>query len=300
MHKNELNKIEIYNFKSIKALTLTLDDLNIFIGPNGAGKSNFIGVFKFLNKIINKQLQIYTAEVGGADSILYFGRKSSEELKIKLSFSNYTHEYEINLLPSNEDNFFFGHELVWLHDKKRNPSPYRLSLGSGQNESKLPDSKNKILIPKHAISIIKNWKLYHFHDTSDSAKIKQTCDLEDNQTLQPNAGNLAAFLFKIKEKHPDNFLNIEDTIKLAAPFFEGFNLQPSRLNEGKIKLEWKEKGSDDYFNASALSDGTLRFMCLATLLLQPELPSTIILDEPELGLHPYAITVLADLLRAAA
>ena len=142
-------------------------------------------------------------------------------------------------------------------------------------------------------------KLYHFHDTSDSAKIKQTCDLEDNQILQPDAGNLAAFLFKIKEKNPDNFSNIEDTIKLAAPFFEGFNLQPSRLNEEKIKLEWKEKGTDDYFNASSLSDGTLRFMCLATLLLQPELPSTIILDEPELGLHPYAITVLADLLRAA-
>jgi predicted ATPase len=103
----------------------------------------------------------------------------------------------------------------------------------------------------------------------------------------------------MQEKQRDHFNNIRDTIRQVAPFFDEFRLQPSKLNESKIKLEWKEKGSDAYFNASSLSDGTLRFICLATLLLQPELPSMVLLDEPELGLHPAAVTLLADLLASA-
>jgi predicted ATPase len=98
------------------------------------------------------------------------------------------------------------------------------------------------------------------------------------------------------------YRNIVETIRLVAPFFDDFVLRPSPLNPDKIRLEWREKGSDAYFNAHALSDGTLRFISLATLLLQPpdQLPTTILLDEPELGLHPYAINVLGGLLRSTA
>ncbi|MCP4022164.1 MAG: AAA family ATPase [Desulfobacteraceae bacterium] len=146
---------------------------------------------------------------------------------------------------------------------------------------------------------LKKWKLYHFHDTSENARVRQTCDLEDNRFLHPDARNLAAFLYRLEKKHPEHFENIRDAVRMAAPFFDRFSLEPSQLNQERIRLEWKEKGSDDYFNAAMLSDGTLRFMCLAALLLQPVLPPVIILDEPELGLHPYGISVLAGLLQAA-
>jgi predicted ATPase len=142
--------------------------------------------------------------------------------------------------------------------------------------------------------------VHHFQDTSVSAKVKQTGDLADNTYLRPDAGNLAAFLYRLQEKQPFAFRAIEDTVRMAAPFFGRFNLQPDRLNPSKIRLEWQEKGSDTYFDAHALSDGTLRFISLATLLLQSPLPTTILIDEPELGLHPYSITVLASLLHAAA
>src|SRR5580698_4908813 len=104
----------------------------------------------------------------------------------------------------------------------------------------------------------------------------------------------------MQQKRPGHFENIQDTLRQIAPFFQEFRLAPSKLNESKIRLEWKEKGSDAYFDASSLSDGTLRFICLATLLLQPELPTVVLLDEPELGLHPAAVTLLADLLKSAA
>src|SRR5208283_1837977 len=132
------------------------------------------------------------------------------------------------------------------------------------------------------------------------AAVKGTADVEDNRYLRPQAENLAAFLYWMQQRQPDHFANIQDTLRQIAPFFEEFRLAPSKLNESKIRLEWKEKGSDAYFNASSLSDGTLRFICLATLLLQPELPKVVLLDEPELGLHPAAISLLADLLSSTA
>jgi predicted ATPase len=142
-------------------------------------------------------------------------------------------------------------------------------------------------------------RVYHFHDTSDTAAVKVPGELEDNRVLRSQAENLAAFLYWMQQKKPDHFASIQDTLRQIAPFFDEFRLAPSKLNENKIRLEWKEKGSDAYFNASSLSDGTLRFICLITLLLQPELPPVILLDEPELGLHPSAIGIVADLLKAA-
>ena len=92
------------------------------------------------------------------------------------------------------------------------------------------------------------------------------------------------------------------TVQRVAPFLHDFHLEPFRRNPKGIKLEWIHKSSDDYFDASALSDGTLRFICLSTLFLQPLAyrPSVILVDEPELGLHPYAITMLANLIKTAA
>jgi len=140
----------------------------------------------------------------------------------------------------------------------------------------------------------------HLHDTSVSAPMKQTSNIADNRFLRADASNLAAFLYRLQEKQEVYYRNIEETLQQVAPFFNGFKLAPSVLNPDKIRLEWEEKGSDTYFSAAALSDGTLRFICLSTLLLQPELPSLILIDEPELGLHPAAIQVLAGLLESAA
>jgi predicted ATPase len=297
----KLDKIQVENFKSIRSLSLSLNALNVFIGANGSGKSNFIGLFKFLNRVINKQLQTYTGESGGADTILHFGRKRSDHLEIHLAFAHETNGYNFKLVPTAEDRFVFSDERVWFHDKSRYDQPYSELLGSGQAESKLADyaEGRSSRVAGYVISDLKSWKLYHFHDTSDSAKVKQTGDVSVSRVLQADAGNLAAFLYRLKQTHPQHYRNIEDTIRLVAPFFQEFHLEPSATNQQKIIFEWKEAGSDKYFNAFSLSDGTLRFICLTTLLLQPQLPSVVILDEPELGLHPYAITILANLLRAA-
>ena len=132
--------------------------------------------------------------------------------------------------------------------------------------------------------------------------MKKTADLNDNRFFRPGGANLAPFLYYLREKHESSYSLIRRTVQRVAPFFDDFVLAPQRLNEDKIRLEWQHKGTDAYFDAASLSDGSLRFIALATLLLQPESlrPSVILLDEPELGLHPYAITMLASLLKQAA
>ncbi|MDI6792975.1 MAG: AAA family ATPase [bacterium] len=295
----KLDYIDVRNFKSIRELKLDLKPLNVFIGANGAGKSNFIRVFKFLNQIVEGNLQTYTGVSGGADRILYFGRKNSEHLSFTLSFDGGVTGYKCVLAPTAEDNFIFEEESVWFHVKSKYPTHYDEYIGGGYPETSLPKKISTSRVAQHVFSDLRSWKLYHFHDTSDSARLKQTGDIEDNFILQPDARNLAAFLYRLQEKHPDHFENIQDAVRLVAPFFDRFNLHPSRLNEQKIRLEWKEAGNDAYFNGSSLSDGSLRFMCLAALLLQPTLPSVILLDEPEIGLHPYAIAVLSGLLQQA-
>lgn len=293
-----LKKLEIKGFKSIRSLNLELKRLNILIGANGSGKSNFIATFKFINQIINQNLEFFVAKSGGANTILHFGQKTTQQLEFYFEFS--PNIYQIILEVTADGKLIFADERVYFQSPDYE-QPYSQSLGKGHYESKLIKTvaNSKIAsISDYVLSAIKSWKVYHFHDTSDTALIKQNVDLDDNDSLKQDGSNLAAYLYLLRETERNFYNNIVDTISLVAPFFDDFNLQPNRLNQSKIKLEWREKGSDNYFDANALSDGTLRFMSLATLLLQPpdKLPQIILLDEPELGLHPYAVVILADLL----
>jgi predicted ATPase len=295
-----LEKLTIKNFKSIREQTLALGRLNVFIGGNGCGKSNLIEVFRFLREIVNQNLAGYTGTKGGADTLLHFGRKRSPEMAFLLEFGegDTSNAYEVKLRGTDEDSLIILQEMAYYHERKKYPQPYHRGVSSVSKESKLKEVNH--ICARQVMGDLDSYRVYHFHDTSDSAAVKGTGDLEDNRVLRPQADNLAAFLYWMQQKQPDHFANIRDTVRQIAPFFEEFRLAPSKLNENKIRLEWKEKGSDAYFNASSLSDGTLRFICLATLLLQPQLPAVVLLDEPELGLHPAAVTLLADLLGSSA
>jgi predicted ATPase len=197
-----------------------------------------------------------------------------------------------------DDRLIFSEESCWFFHGVYT-SEHQQPLGSGHQESRLPETAKKYPVAKYVHDGLTSWKVYHFHDTSDSAHVKNTGAINDDLYLRPDAG-LAAFLYRLKKTKSAHYEMIRDTIRLVAPFFDDFILRPRPENENTIQLEWRERGSDYPFLAHHLSDGTLRFMCLATLLLQPDLPSTILIDEPELGLHPYAINVLGSLMRSAA
>jgi predicted ATPase len=298
----QLESITIKGFKSISLIEkLKLGAINIVIGSNGSGKSNFIGVFSFLHAIKEGRLQDYVAKAGGSNKILHFGSKVTDTLNIRISFQNDTNQYSIVLEPTEADDLIPTSETAYFWNKTNYPAgPVGYALpreGKEAGISKQPNSKPAAYVKDH----LDRWRVYHFHDTSASSPMKTTADVNDNRYLRPDGSNLAGFLYYLQEKHAVSYDLIRRTVQRVAPFFEDFILAPQKLNPEKIRLEWRHKGSDDYFDASSLSDGTLRFIALSTLFLQPESyrPSVILVDEPELGLHPYAITLLASLIKQA-
>jgi predicted ATPase len=300
----ELDTITVKGFKSIASIEkLKLGAINVVIGPNGSGKSNFIGVFSFLHEIREGRLQDYVIKAGGADKVLHFGAKVTNTLRIRVSFQDGPEQYQygIDLEPTAADELVPETEVVLFWDKAQDPDgPSGMGLSRVGKEAGIsaPQSSG---IEGYVRRQIGRWRLYHFHDTSSTSPMKKTADVNDNRYLRPDGSNLAAFLYYLREKHETSYSLIRRTVQRVAPFFDDFQLEPQKLNPEKIRLEWRHKGSDAYFDAPSLSDGTLRFIALATLFLQPGSyrPSVILVDEPELGLHPYAITMLASLVKQA-
>lgn len=291
-----VRSLTISGYKSIRNLeNFPLTNLNVLIGANGAGKSNFIGIFKLLNEMYEQQLQVYVQTQGGPDALLHFGRNTTDKLHAEFYFSS--NGYKFDLVPTNDNRLIFEKEISWFKGIFFDTTP-SATLGLGHNESKLKDAKDKY--SPYVRSSVSNWRVYHFHDTGEKAKVKQKHPANDNLRLKIDAANLAAYLRMLNDKHHVHYRRIVDTIRLVAPFFGDFI---HRTNAEYVELEWAQKGKPDTpFKALHLSDGTLRFICLTTLLLQPEelLPDTILIDEPELGLHPYAISVLADIFKQVA
>jgi predicted ATPase len=296
-----LERAKISGFKSIRKQELELRPLNVFIGGNGSGKSNLIGAFRFLKEIVGQNLAGYTQSKGGADSMLYYGRKQSPQMELDVEFGagGATNRYHVELAGANDDTLYISQETAYYHEKQYS-KPFEWPIATNARESGLAEQKGRHICPGQILQDLESYRVYHFHDTSDTAPAKAYCDVEDNRFFRPQAENLAAFLYYLQQQKPQNFSLIQDTVRQIAPFFKQFQLAPARLNPTKIRLEWSERGSEAYFNASSLSDGTLRFICLSVLLLQPNLSPLILIDEPELGLHPAAITVLANMLESAA
>lgn len=298
-----LDFITIKGFKSIASIEkLPLAPINVLIGANGSGKSNFIEVFSFLHAMREGRLQRYVSRVGGAEQLLHFGSKVTKEIEIKISFSEQVNQYQVLLRPTDEDSVYLEDERTFFWDKARYSHPYDEYLPSVENGREAGISNPRLSgiadWVRHRLGM---WRLYHVHDTSRTSPMRKTAQINDNDFLRPDGSNLPSFLYLLKQKYPEEYGLIVRTIRRVAPFFDDFRLRPDRLNKETIRLAWRHRASDQYFGPAALSDGSLRFITLATLFLQPtELrPSVILVDEPELGLHPYAIELLASLVKKA-
>jgi predicted ATPase len=298
-----LELITVKGFKSIASLeNLALRPINVLIGANGSGKSNFIGVFSFLHEIREGRLQDYVRRAGGADQLLHFGSKVTQEIKIHISFAEEVNQYDLLLRPTTDDSLYPASEEVSFWNKQKYSHPYSDLLSPQDNGREAGISEtNSTRIAYWIRYHFSRWRIYHVHDTSPSSPMRKTAKLNENAFLRPDGSNLPAFLYLLLKKYPESYELIRGTVQRVAPFFEDFLLRPDPLNEETIRLAWKHKNSDQYFSVSSLSDGSLRFVLLATLFLQPEhlRPSVVLVDEPELGLHPFAITLLASLVKQA-
>ena len=289
----KLQTVTLKGYKSIRSIDgLALHDLNIVIGPNGAGKSNFVSLFQFLARLAREELQDYIVKQGGLEKILHFGPRVTDKLVVAFEFD--ANEYKAILEPTSEGTLVFHFESC---SYRRAIQPITIAH---QTETQLRRTKSAGRIPPYITDAIANWRVYHFHDTSTFGPLRRSAPLTEPEQLAGDGGNLPAFLYFLQEQHPSTFGMLLDTNRQISPFLGTFVLRPEALNKDLIRLRWRHVGRDEVFDVSDLSDGTLRFIALSALLLQPDPPSTIVLDEPELGLHPAAISQLAALMHQAA
>ncbi|MGA2274277.1 MAG: AAA family ATPase [Bryobacteraceae bacterium] len=302
-----LASLTLRGFKTIRDLTdFQPGQITMLIGPNGAGKSNLISFFRLLSRAFAGPdgLVTHIAEQGGASALLHDGPSKTPELEAILRF-------DTDVITSNEYGFRLSYaagDTLILADEWYGLSPFgmlppRTTLGGGQREPRLmaeasTRAQGGDLAPMFIWRALRNSIVHQFQDTSPTSRMRFRWAVDDGRSLKEDAGNLAPVLYRLQEAESAYYRRIVETLRLVLPFFADFELQPEF---GKLLLKWRERGSDQVFGASQAGDGMLRVMALVTLLQQPEadLPNVLILDEPELGLHPYAIEILAALIQSA-
>ena len=284
-----MDYIHLTGYKTFKDIYLDLSPINILIGANGSGKSNFMSFFDFLNRLYNNNLREYIALKGGEDKILFQGKKVTDEITFKIEFDNGQNGYSV-VLKLGDDGFVFNKEILIFKGNDKNISNFYTN-----SHLKITDNYRA----RYIIKYLEGFRKYHFHDTGVKSPFTLQSNIESGiHYLYSNGANLAAFLYHINQEDKITYHRIVKTIQSIAPYFSDFYLVPNANEE--VRLQWRDKYSDIVFGATDLSDGTLRFIALITLFLQPNPPNTIVIDEPELGLHPAAIAKLAAMIQSAA
>ncbi len=306
--ESRLTRLHLGGFRSIADSAVDFGDLNVLIGPNGSGKSNLIGFLRMLGFMLgsDRGLGQFVGLSGGASALLHDGPKQTPFLSAHLTVETGrgSNDYAFRLAHAAGDRLVFLEEQCRFRARNRDSEPPWITLGSGghhapalSEDTARQEHGRKTVATIHAL--MRGLAVYQFHDTSDQARIKQLWSVSDNRYLKHDAANLAPFLLRLRENEPAVYRRIVSTIRRVAPFFDDFVLEPEN---DRVMLKWREQGSDEVFAAHQASDGTLRAMALITLFRQPAetMPPMIIVDEPELGLHPYAVAVVGELIRTVA
>lgn len=304
-----IESVRIRGFRSLRDVALLdLPGAVVMIGANGAGKSNFIRFFEMLSWMLrSRNLGEFIERQGGADDQLYRGSKVTPrmEAEITLRTEMGTNDYRFALSHGSPDRLFFTDESFRFNRDDLAGEPRWQSLDSGHREAMIVEAAQSSIQgvnPTTAsviVNLLRSCSIYQFHDTSAGSDFKKQWDAGDSVRLRSGGGNLAAILYRLEREDVRRFDLICRHIGRILPVFDRFAIEESY---GRVLLRWKAKGTDKTFGAHITSDGSLRFFALVTLLNLPAemLPDVVLLDEPELGLHPAAITLIGDMIQAVA
>ncbi|MDR1921362.1 MAG: AAA family ATPase [Candidatus Adiutrix sp.] len=295
-----LTKLSIRNFKSIKQMDeLTLNTgINVLIGANGAGKSNLISFFAMLGAMAKGELQQYSLSNGGPDSLFFNGNYDNDKnLAAELTFMSNVYAFSLK--------GGVGDSLSLVEEKTAVDGRWQSYLNCGR-EARLSTWANRAgdMVCRHIQQAISSWRIYHFQYTGSASPLRRASSIHDCNFYYSDGSNLSSFLWGLKKDHPAVFDKIENAVRQILPSFSGFDLaavkDESQPDNRRVWLYWRQKNSEYRYKPWQFSDGAVRFIALAAALLQPEPPTTVIIDEPELGLHPHALSVFAGLMHEAA
>lgn len=300
--RNHLEKITLKGFRTFEALeNFEPGSLTVLIGPNGVGKSNFIAFFRMMSWALSEpgNLRFFVSERGGASKLLHDGANKTREIEAELTIRTAygENQYSFRLVFAADDRLIFADERYRFSDAtKESVAPWRLA-GAGHDSPQILELAYTDTTARVIRNLLQRIVVYQFHNTSYNARMRGKWRVNDNRYLKEDAANIASVLFRLRENYSHCYQRVVDTLRLILPFFADFELEP---DHDHLLLSWREHNCDEIFTVSQASDGMLRVLALVTLLLQSEqdLPDVLILDEPELGLHPYAINIIGGLIDA--
>ena len=299
-----LTRVQVQGLCSLADVSLEPGRLTVLIGPNGSGKSNLLRALRLAPLLRTRSLQRFVAEAGGASALLHYGPKRTQALTLALEFreGGKSNQYAARLGFAAGDTLLFLDENVG-YTPPQGTTTHVISLGAGHKESLLEDAKATDTTARTVRWWLSQLTYFHFHDTSMTSALRTNARSEDHHYLRSDGSNLAAFLWHLQQSGEEEdqtaWRRINQLVRRIAPVVKELRPVPITSKGKSVRLDWIDD-QDQLFAVHQLSDGTLRAIALITALAQPSerLPRFISIDEPELGLHPAAITILADLARS--
>ncbi len=312
--RGSLSQVHVKGFRSLRDTTLELSsEVTVLAGANGSGKSNVLRALELIGQLPAGNIQETLLRWGGFSQQLHVAPKEMDNANhIEIELWEKPRQvirgvvqngYAVRLDEAANDESLLK-EKFYYWDKASHSEPFNPDWGRGRKESRLTspdlpfdDVTHENRVRMYVRPLIEGLQAFHFDDTSLNAPPLTSTLVSDNVELADDASNIAAILLHLRETERDAYDSIVWAVRGVAPFFDDFVLRPVGDN---VQLRWKQKGARQVLPGNALSSGTLRYLCLSVLLNQPQLPQTIVLDEPELGLHPLAISHFVELLRSSA
>jgi predicted ATPase len=323
--------IKIEGFRSIKETELSLNPLTVLIGPNGSGKSNFMDLLSLIAEASYGHLAEGMANRGGFDNVCFKGDPGDIFVEFRFKPEGIFQEERTSVRFRLKLKRFGSYPRVWFEQIEKAPDQYHTSplqlmrrdkdgcefrsIKTGisedleekalESESELAifqvKDKDKYPTPYKLLRLLQEWAFYRDINVGPNAPIRQPDLVRPTVRLVADGGNLASVLYSIQQQHPATWKEIEEILETVYSDFHSITFPPEG-GDGKVLLRWWERPFEKKsgFSAGLLSDGTLKLLCLLAILKSPDPPPMICIDEPELGLHPDWIKLVAELLISAA
>jgi predicted ATPase len=333
-----ITSLTIKGYRSLKDVTIPLGPLNVMIGPNGGGKTNIMDVLALLQEAATGSLSDAIDRRGPIRSLLFAGGAKSIEVAVEISLppgfrralrsgAQKTLRYAVTLAPAG-GGYYVKSERMWSDDVRK-ALGFPVFAGRGVlaratqtaaktflAEHQMTPAELALSRPDSVLSPVARLRLtflkkvlgravcvYGLPDTRTDAPMRQPQVARMESVLKRDSSNLPAVLQLISQsdRYEHMYEDIESELRAGFPQeFRGLKF-PSSGGDGRIAMRWREKAFPDRsFDAYEISDGTINFVRLATLLAGSTTPQVVCIDEPEVGLHPRLIRLVAEMLQANA
>jgi predicted ATPase len=327
-----IRNIKLSNFRSFRDLDLALGNLNVLIGRNGSGKSNFLSLFDLLGKAARGNLNGFIRQqVGTFDDLRHYHTVNNDIIFWEIEFSSEHHGalyYRAELgarAPAGytvllerlerspnegyENRYKFlevynGRVKILKTYARGDQEEQAATFENATQELILPQLLNETRYPAQVEAHRYLRDLHVFQGFGDSeletVRGAQLLDVVDPLRLNPDGSNLISVLNALMQdaRYDDVLAQLYDVLRTVFPDFKQFDLPTA--GGGRATLAYRSQDLRRSISAHLMSDGQLRFLGLLMLLMLPNPPGLIAIDEPEIGMHPKMIDVFAEILREAA